>query len=140
MKILFLCKANMFRSQMAQAWYNHLSNKNKAKSGALIGHEGELSWLVTDSSREFGLDLSKQYSKDVNKKMLKEADIIIIMNKTLMPHFDIHRKSLKKNVIIEVWNIEDIVVKNSNKNIYPEFVKTCKLIGEKVKSLISKYG
>ena len=138
--ILFLCKANMFRSQIAEAWYNHLSRKNKAISAALISHEGELSWLVTKSSKEFGLDLKKQYSKEVTKKMLKEADIIIIMNENLKESFSKYKNIIKPSARIEIWNIPDIVAKETDKHLYPEFVKTCEIIGDKVKQLIKKYG
>ena len=140
MNLLFLCKANMFRSQIAEAWYNHLSRKNKATSAALIAHEGELSWLVTKSSKEFGLDLKKQYSKKVTNAMIKKADIIVIMNENLKESFSKYKNIIKPSAIIEIWNISDIVVKDSNKKIYPEFVKACEIIRNKVKQLISKYG
>ena len=124
---------------MAEAWCNLLS-KNKVKSAALIAHEGKLSWLVIDSSKEFGLDLSNHISKDVTKSMIQKADLIIIMNKNLREHFEKYKKLLKKNALVEMWEIQDIVAKDTDNDIYPEFVKTCKIIGEKVKSLVKRYG
>lgn len=76
MKILFLCKSNVFRSQMAEAWYRHFSPKNEVNSAALISPQDSMHALVIKAVKEFGLDLSKQYSKRLTDP-LSEMQILL---------------------------------------------------------------
>ncbi len=110
MKILFVCKSNFARSQMAEALFNKLSKKNKAKSaGATVEKEWEGQAIskfknyVVSSMKEIGLDLSENKPKQITKEMLGWADKIIIMEKSkdILPDF------LKKSNKIIFWEIED---------------------------------
>ena len=68
MNILFICKANAGRSQMANAFFNKLSKKNKSISaGALVNEkEGEsLPEFVLKCMEEEGYDLSNEVRKQL---------------------------------------------------------------------------
>lgn len=91
MKVLFICKGNYFRSQMAEAIYNHLTNSSDAVSaGTYVGApeepEGQLlSNLFNDSSPLFqvlakhGLSVRHKKTVRLTPEMLKEADIVVSM-------------------------------------------------------------
>jgi arsenate reductase len=63
-RVLFICTHNGARSQMAEAWMNHLGgNWIEAESA---GYEpGELQPLAVEAMREVGIDISKQKPKSI---------------------------------------------------------------------------
>lgn len=89
MRILFVCKANVGRSQMAEAFFNRFSRKNSATSaGFLVGgrdgkplHERSTSSgeFVVDSMAELGYDLSKNRRKQLTPQMVRDAEGIFVM-------------------------------------------------------------
>lgn len=131
MKVLFLCSANIFRSQMAEVFFNKYSKKNVAESAALIKPQEKMNALVVRAMKEEGLDISKNISKKVTQNMLDHADILILMNPSL-------KEYLKENKPIEVWEIPDIVAKETDEHLYPEFVKARDIIESKVKKLVKR--
>lgn len=63
-KVLFVCIHNSARSQMAEAWLNHLcSDAFVAESAGL--EPGTLNPLVVESMREVGIDISQKQTKAV---------------------------------------------------------------------------
>ncbi|MCX7981405.1 MAG: arsenate reductase ArsC [Syntrophales bacterium] len=63
-KVLFLCSHNSARSQMAEAWLNHLGgDKWEAMSAGL--EAGELNPLAVEAMKEVGLDISEHKTKSV---------------------------------------------------------------------------
>ena len=109
MKILFLCSSNIFRSQIAEAFFNKLSNKYRVQSAALISPQDKMHLFVIKAMKEEGIDISNNKSKKVSEEMLKEADIIILMSENLRPLLNNYNSSLKKSVKIEAWDIPDII-------------------------------
>lgn len=89
MRILFVCKANVGRSQMAEAFFNRLSKKNIATSaGFQVGdrdgkplHEKGTSSgeFVVGSMAELGYDLSENRRKQLTPRMVRDADRIFVM-------------------------------------------------------------
>jgi arsenate reductase (thioredoxin) len=63
-KILFVCVHNSARSQMAEAFLNHLAgDRFEARSAGL--EPGELNPLVVEVMQELGIDISGNQAKDV---------------------------------------------------------------------------
>ena len=138
MNVLFLCRANVFRSQMAEAFFNKYSKGKPflAKSAALIGAE-PMDKHVIEAMKNLNMDLSKNITKNISKEMVDWADLFIIMNSNLDPLFKMAIKD-RKNVKFETWHIKDM------QEGYPEdrrlafFSKTRDKIEIKVKDLIER--
>lgn len=110
MKILFVCKSNFARSQMAEAIYNNLTNSQDAKSsGVAVEKEWEGNPIsnfknyVVESMKEINLNLSQNRPKQTTKEMFNEADKVIVMekNKDLWPKY-----FLDSDKVI-FWDISD---------------------------------
>jgi arsenate-mycothiol transferase len=133
MNILFVCKANVGRSQMASFLFNKLSEKNKSISaGIMVGEkEGEpLHEFVIKCMAEEGLDLSKNKRKQLTPEMVKTADRIIVMaEKENLPDY------LANSNKITFWKISDA------KNMpYEVHVKVRNEIKTYVKRLVKEIG
>lgn len=63
-KVLFVCVQNSARSQMAEAWLNHLCGEFFAAKSAGL-EPGELNPLVVEAMAEVGIDISRNKSKSV---------------------------------------------------------------------------
>lgn len=64
LKVLFVCVHNSARSQMAEAWLNHLCPESAIASSAGL-EPGTLNPLVVEVMREVGMDISKNPTKAV---------------------------------------------------------------------------
>ena len=105
MEILFICKANVGRSQMAEAFFNRMSKRHHAISAGVNpgSWEGKnLHEFVIGCMAELGYDLSHSLSKSVTPEMVEKADkIIAIMEKSVLPNYiQISQKLL-------LWDIKD---------------------------------
>ena len=129
MNVLFLCKSNVTRSQIAEAFFNKYSKIDNAESSAIIKPQEKMHRLVVRAMNEKGIDISKNISKKVTKKMINEADIIILMNPDL-------KNLIKINKKVKIWNIPDVISREEDEHIYSEFVKIREMIEEKVKELL----
>lgn len=140
MQILFLCSSNIFRSQIAEAFFNFYSRKNTAGSAALVKPQDKMHALVVRTMKEEGIDISDKTSKMVSKEIIENVDVIIFMNSNLKEHLESIKPYLKENAKIQFWEIPDIVAKETDEHLYPEFVKTRNIIKEKVKELVGRIG
>ncbi|MBU4285175.1 low molecular weight phosphatase family protein [Patescibacteria group bacterium] len=126
MEILFICRANVGRSQMAPAFFNRLSKKHKAVgAGTHVDNRcGEpLHPFVVQCMSEVGYDLSKNTRKQLTPKMVKNTDkIIVITEKENLPDY----VDLSKVVF---WEIDDAKDKSL------EFHRQ---IRDQIKSLVEK--
>ncbi len=90
-KIQFICRANMRRSQIAEALFNKMSKNNSATSaGTHVGYfEGEkIPSRIVEMMKKEGCDLSKNKMKQVTKEMVHAADKIVVMtDKENVPDF-----------------------------------------------------
>ena len=96
MKILFVCKSNFARSQMAEALYNKLTGSQDAESAGLSVEKkwegkpvSQFKNYVVDSMKEIGIDLSENKPKQITRKMFEQADKVIVMdeNRELWPGY-----------------------------------------------------
>ncbi|MES2135320.1 MAG: low molecular weight phosphatase family protein [Patescibacteria group bacterium] len=84
MKVLFVCRANAGRSQMAEAFYNSLTRTNQATSAGVDltnapkGDDASLPDPVIEVMNEEGIDLSSKRRQLVTKEMVDTADLIVV--------------------------------------------------------------
>ena len=107
MRVLYICRANVGRSQMAEAIFNNLQRKHFAVSAGL--NPGEWEGKKIDSAKnvvicmkEIGFDLREKISKKITKEMTEKVDkIIVIGERNNYPSY------LTKNPKVTYWNIPD---------------------------------
>ncbi len=108
LNILFICRANCFRSKVAEAYFKKINkNKNiKAKSAGVIGgykqSESQINFI-----KGFGINLNG-FSKGITADLLRWTDILIIVADDVPSRifdYEIKRKYIKK---IIRWNITDV--------------------------------
>ena len=114
MKTLFVCKGNSFRSQIAEAIYNKLTNSRGATSagtyaGAPDEPEGSLISTINKSTefvdfmQEKGFDLHARRTVRLTPQMLADANVVISMaEEPWIPDF------LKQFPGVITWNVPDI--------------------------------
>ncbi len=106
MRILFICRANIGRSQMAAAFFNKLSKKHKASSAGthvgLLKDGTPVHHFIVDCMKEIGYDVSKSTRRQLTAEMAEEADkIVVITDKKDLPDY------IKDSQKVIFWNVED---------------------------------
>jgi len=111
MKILFVCKGNHGRSQIAEAIFNDFSNgKHIATSAGTKVKTEEMDkdgQKVSDSviievMKELGIDVSEKIRNQLTQEMVEEADKIIVMaQEETIPEY---LKQSKKAIF---WKVPD---------------------------------
>ena len=90
MKILFVCVVNVGRSQMAEAFYNFLTNSHYASSAGTNAPKiyKNPSVEIIEVMKEVGIDISKNKVKQLTESMAARAEkIIVFCRKDLFPPF-----------------------------------------------------
>ena len=113
MKVLFICKNNQFRSQMAAALYNHITGTNDADSaGTWVGSAKVPEGAVIDGyfrttdffelMEENGMSVRGNRAKKLTQEMLQQANVVVAMVKEpFIPDF------LRENKKAIWWDVED---------------------------------
>lgn len=113
MKVLFICKSNQFRSQMAASLYNKMTGTvNAFSAGTYVGSKGEPEGIVIEKyfrnpvffelMEKNGMYIRNNHTKKLLPEMVEEADIVISMvERPFIPDF------LEKNKKIIWWNVEN---------------------------------
>lgn len=84
MKVLFICLANVGRSQMAEAFYNQLTSSSNAESASVKDYSAKYQNPTPDiisAMNEVGIDVSKQKVKFISQKKVDKADKIVVLCK-----------------------------------------------------------
>jgi len=82
-RVLFVCMGNIFRSQIAEAYYNFCTGCDYATSAGL--HPGShIHDTVKEAMLEVGIELSGN-SKPLSKSSMDGADYIIAMDRRIPP-------------------------------------------------------
>ena len=144
-KILFVCNANVVRSQMAQAFYNHFTKTQNADSAGVNAEKYPTVKIPTvadfdahlvaknldplaviDLMREKGIEVGASQRTQLTKGMLRDYDLVInIANRSQTPDW------LKGDNVVW-WKIEDPHAESR------ELAKlACDEIEKRVKKLIS---
>lgn len=127
MKVLFICRANVGRSQMAEAIFNKLSKEDAAISAGLNpgkweGEKISQAKSVVLSLSEIGCDVSKKVSKRLTKKMTEGTDKIVVLGeKENWPDY------LKESDNVVFWDIEDPAHKD---------LDSCRMIRDRIKEKV----
>jgi protein-tyrosine-phosphatase len=113
MKILFVCKGNNCRSQMAEAIYNRLTNSTDASSaGTRVDGENEtlsefakrpeVTSFTLDVMRDDGYNLEDKRQTQLTQNMLGNYDLVVSMaGKRYTPQW------LANSPNYEYWKISD---------------------------------
>ena len=138
-RILFICKHNLFRSQVAESFFKKMNkNKEYIEDGA-----GIIKWnkkdLVGDKTYEiekrvakrFGIKLGKK-SKPLSSSLLKSTNILVIVADDVPGSIFRDEKIFRGKVI--VWKTKD--VKAHHKDKEKVATETIKFIENKVKGLV----
>jgi len=136
MKVLFVCKDNIGRSQMAEAFFNKFSKRNRAVScgtnvkgweGAKLG---DYKFHVVRCMKEAGISVGKQRSKQVTRKMFSSAQKVIAMaGWQNLPAY------VRRSKKVTFWRIKDI-----RSASYEKTRKTRDVIRARVKALVTELG
>lgn len=125
MNILFICQHNVFRSQVAEAYFNQINDTdNKCVSGGIFPGI-QIPKEVIEYAKTEGIEINGS-PKGVTTKQLRKTDLIIFVTED-------YEKIVSKNIFkgkIEVWNIQDYPIRPRG-----EIIKEIKL---KVEDLIRR--
>lgn len=80
-RVLFICGSNIGRSQIAEAFFNSYSKRDRAWSCAGndfsgIGMQEDIAEIMKD---EFGIDMGGQKPKPFSREMVKKSDLVITL-------------------------------------------------------------
>ncbi len=83
-KILFVCKSNAARSQMAEAMFKQMCDEHEALSAgirvAFRGKQGKpVPTQISSKMQEIGIDMSKMRRKQLTAQMVAEADKVVVI-------------------------------------------------------------
>lgn len=104
--ILFICKANRFRSKIAEAYFRKINKNSKIKiksAGLLPGWPEIHSKTKKLLKNEFGLVI-KGRPQGINRSLFEWANIIVIVADNVDPKI-FHEKEFKGKLL--VWKIKD---------------------------------
>jgi protein-tyrosine-phosphatase len=100
MKILFVCKANVGRSQVAQVTFEGLSRHETSSAGAaadeILARDPRPSRMLKDGTakysipymKEHGIDMGDRLRTQLTPQMVSESDrVIVIMPKSDWPEY-----------------------------------------------------
>ncbi len=114
MKILFICKSNQFRSQMAAAIYNQITNTTDADSaGTYVGFiDNEPEGIIIEKCfrtpdffelmEENGISIRRNCTKKLLPEMIENASVVVLMaEEPFVPEF------LLGNEKVIRWEVEN---------------------------------
>ena len=115
MKVLFVCYANVGRSQLAQAYFGKLSKHDSDSAGIAVNEriaamkvpgrklKDNLSRRSVEYvRREFGLDIAEKERQQLTPEMIDASDLaIVIAEKESWPDY------LKEGGKVVFWDIQD---------------------------------
>jgi len=124
-KILFVCKYNRFRSQVAETYFRKINKNKNIKSYSAGVIDGTfIAKSVKNIGKMLGLRINGK-PKGINEKLLKEIDLLVIVaNDVPKSLFDGKVEKLMK------WNIPD----TSQDDLY-NIERISKMIMKKVDEL-----
>jgi arsenate reductase (thioredoxin) len=78
--VIFACVHNAGRSQMAAAWFNALSDANKARAISAGTDPGDhVHPVVVDAMREVGMDLAHTEPQKLTEDLARGAHMLVTM-------------------------------------------------------------
>ena len=108
MKVLFICRANVGRSQAAMEFYNQLAPGQGASAGTIVDAPGETlkerpgAIPIIIVMREYSMDMSDNTRTQLTETMLDDYEKLVVMAEPeTVPEW------LANNPKTVIWNIED---------------------------------
>lgn len=108
MKVLFICRANVGRSQAAMELYNQLHPGDADSAGTIVDNPGEKlidrkgAVNIIEVMREDGIDMSNNIRKQLDISMVDQYDKLVVMaEEDTIPEW------LKKEPKTITWIIQD---------------------------------
>lgn len=115
MKVLFVCQANIGRSQVAQTCFDQLSSHESSGAGMAVDEiTAKGNWpskklkdvpnqrSVEYIKREFGVDISDRERRQLTPQLMDEADMVVVINdKANWPHY------VTEGGKVVFWDIQD---------------------------------
>lgn len=113
MKVLFVCNANVGRSQAAEALFKRLSSHEAESAGTradeIVARSNPPTRSLGDAGstaipymKEQGVDISENTRKQLTPEMVQDADkIIVVADKDTWPNY------LNNSDKVVVWDIQD---------------------------------
>ncbi len=98
-RILFVDVRNSTRSQIAQAWFNHLAGRSAQAQSCGTMPANAIDERATQVMSEVGLDLRGKSLKRVSQQAIAQADVIVLMGKDVQPY------AFKSAI---VWEFKDL--------------------------------
>lgn len=116
-KVLFICEANIGRSQIAEGYYNFFTKGSNAMSAAVRNFRKKYHYRPTrefiELMKEDGVDISEQQIKLLTKKMLDNAEkIIVLCDKALCPEFLLKKRDIIFATITDPFGRSERTTKN----------------------------
>ncbi len=103
LKVMFLCTGNSCRSQMAEGFARHYGKGIIEPYSAGVMPAGFVSPYAVRVMKEEGIDISDQYSKDIDEELLNNMDVII----TLCGHAEASCPMTPPHIKRIHWPIDD---------------------------------
>ncbi|MBY0111012.1 hypothetical protein K2Y00_03380 [Patescibacteria group bacterium] len=103
MRVLFVCRANAGRSQIAEAYYNALTGTKDAASAGLdlgnsvMGEDPTVPEMVVTVMKEEGLDVSHNRRDALTEAMVAAVDRVIVITDYPLPEY------LASSPKLEIW-------------------------------------
>jgi len=136
MKVLFVCRSNVGRSQIAATFFRRFSKNGVDSAGLAVkpSEEGELPPQIIRFMKRGGYDVFKYKRKRLTKDMIRRADRIIILLTPSERRVYVSKfiKNLSK---VTFWNVKD-----PRWSPYSTQVRVHERIKKLVKELVKEIG
>ena len=142
MRVLFVCNANVGRSQVAQVYFDQLSSHESSGAGMAVDEITARLNLPSNKlkdaakrpleyiQREFGADISERERRQLTPQMMEESDMVIIINeKEMWPDY------VQEGGKVVFWDIQDAAGQTDDAT-YQIFSQ----VRQKVEELIKEIG
>lgn len=108
MKVLFVCRANVGRSQAGTALYNKIHPGNSDSAGTIVDNPGERlvdrkgAKNIIKVMLEHDIDIASNIRTQIDENLVNQYDKVIVMAETkTIPDW------LRDNSKTEIWTIQD---------------------------------
>src|SRR5512147_3158605 len=112
--ILFVCRANRYRSPIAAACFQSELIKHQQEQGWEVSSAG--TWTMDElppvpdailEARQLGLDIRRHQSRVVTAGMLRDADLILVMERGQKEALQIEFPDCRPRVVLLTELVED---------------------------------
>ncbi len=108
MRVLFVCRGNIGRSQMAMEFYNKLHGSGAESAGTVVEPNQQRlgdrpgARVAIEAMKELGIDMSENLSHQLNESDLNNYDRVIVMAEPeTIPQW------LRRSMKAKKWDVED---------------------------------